>query len=214
MRRRLVRACELSDMSVVEAATGADGLRVLFDERPSIVTLDAGLEDLSGWVVLERMRALCDVPVVMLHDAYDELAVVRALRAGADDVLTAPFGAAELIARIEALLRRGGGDDQHEAHCYVDGAVEIDLQAAEARVDGRTLQLTPLELRLLWEFVLHPRQTLSPEHLLERVWGEDTEGRDRVKIYVGYLRAKFREQGAEAPIVTARGFGYRYEPPA
>jgi len=138
---------------------------------------------------------------------------VRALRAGADDYMTKPFGVAELVARSEALLRRRRSGEDAPSR-YVDSLVEVDLQAAEARAGGVPLQLTPLEFRLLTAFVRNPNQVLSPDQLLAMAWGDSGFARERVKIYVGYLRSKFREAGVEdAPIETVRGFGYRYRAP-
>ena len=97
---------------------------------------------------------------------------------------------------------------------YADSLVEVDFQAAEARAGGQALNLTPLEFRLLTAFIRNPSQVLSPDQLLAMAWGDSGFARERVKIYVGYLRSKFRDAGIEdAPIETVRGFGYRYRPP-
>jgi DNA-binding response OmpR family regulator len=213
LRERLTGAFGRDGVTLSDASTGADGLRALFQSRPGVVIVGSGLPDLNIWTMLERVRQICDVPVLVLSDEFGELEVVRALRSGADQVLTGTVGMAELLARTDALLRRSQSAEAPRTF-YSDGVVEIDLLNAEARVDGRPLGLTPLEFRLLCEFARHPNQSLSAEQLLELVWGENILGRDRVKIYVGYLRAKFRAQGAEAPIVTTRGFGYRYVPAA
>jgi len=139
-----------------------------------------------------------------------ELEKVRALKAGADDYVTKPDGVVELIARVAGLLRRAPGAAGPVAR-YSDDLVEIDFRTAHARAAGRELHLTPLEFRLLSTFVRHAGEVLSARDLLEIVWGETGTARERVKIYVGYLRNKFREAGVEAPIETLRGFGYRYE---
>jgi DNA-binding response OmpR family regulator len=210
-RALLRRVLEHAEMELVEAATGTEGLRELYDSRPDIVLLDIGLPELDGWRTLVRIRELTDVPVMMVTGKASELEKVRALRAGADDYVTKPFGLQEIVARVEALLRRGR-PRKEPPRAYVDSLVELDFQAAEAKADGRKLELTPLEYRLLSAFVQHPNQVLSADQLLELVWGESGFGRGRVKIYVGYLRSKFRDAGVEAPVETIRGFGYRYRP--
>jgi DNA-binding response OmpR family regulator len=212
-RGRLARACERTGLQVREASGGAEGLRAMFATQPSAVILGVGFSDLDPMHVLERVRDLCDTPVLMLRGPCPEAEAVGALRAGADFVMSPPFGLPEVVARVEVLVRRSAEGDTKPPQRYADALVEIDVPAAEVRMNGAVVQVTPLEFRLLWEFVTHARQTLTHEHLLDAVWDGDALRRDRVKIYVGYLRDKFRSRGIEPPIVTARGFGYRYDPP-
>jgi DNA-binding response OmpR family regulator len=218
--RRLV---EVAGGSIAEAATGEDALRALYAERPDVVVLDIDLGAvLDGWQVLERIRQLTDVPVVMLSAHDDELEKVRALQAGADDYVTKPFGAQELLARLQANLRRAAarpagtptGAPAPVAAPYHDAALGLDFAHAEATVRGRPLELTPREHRLLAAFVRHAGRTLSAEQLLDLAWDDPAGDPRRVKVYVGYLRAKLGEAGLEpSPIETVRGFGYRYRPP-
>jgi DNA-binding response OmpR family regulator len=213
--RKLVRVIvERAGMDVVEAATGADGLHVFYEHRPNLVILDVGLPDLDGWQLLERIRELSDVGVLMLTACATEMEKVRGLRGGADDYLTKPFGRQELVARIEALLRRGGAR-RFEAERYDDGLVEVDFKQRRATVRGAELNLTPTEFRLLGAFVHNPSQVLGHDQLLETVWSDTLDGsRNRVKLYVGYLRRKLRSATGTDPIETVRGFGYRYNPSA
>jgi DNA-binding response OmpR family regulator len=205
----LRRALERSGMEVVEAETGKEGLKALYGARPDVVLLDIGLPELDGWTMLDRIRQLTDVPVMMVSGQTSELEKVRALKAGADDYVTKPFGIQEVLARTEALLRRARPREELTT-AYRDELVEIDFTSAEARAGGKRLTLTPLEFRLLTAFVKHPNQVLAPDQLLALAWGDQGFSRERVKIYVGYLRNKFRDAGEEAPIDTIRGFGYRY----
>lgn len=213
--RKLVRVIlERAEMDVVEATTGADGLRIFYERRPDLVILDIGLPDLDGWQLLERIRELSDVGVLVLTARATEMEKVRGLRGGADDYLTKPFGRQELVARIEALLRRSGGRG-FEAECYDDGLIEVDFKQRRATVLGRELHLTPTEFRLLGAFVRHPGRVLGHDQLLEVVWCDTLDGsRNRVKLYVGYLRRKLRSTAGVNPIETVRGFGYRYNPAA
>jgi DNA-binding response OmpR family regulator len=213
--RHLVRQLlERAGLEVLEAAEGRAGLRTLHSERPGLVLLDVTLPGLDGWQTLERIRELSDVPVVMLTAHSSELEKVRALQAGADDYVTKPFGMQELLARIQAVLRRSpSGAEMRDR--YDDGVVTVDFAGRTATINGRPLSLTPLEFRLLSALVGHPNQILSPEQLLELAWGgTDRAARDQVKLYVGYLRKKMAEHGLVDPAIeTVRGFGYRYRTP-
>jgi DNA-binding response OmpR family regulator len=212
-RLAVSRLLERADLEVLETRDGSEGLRTLYSERPDLVLLDVTLPELDGWQVLERIRELSDVPVLMLTAHASEMEKVRGLKAGADDYVTKPFGAQELLARIEALLRRRSGPGERRER-YEDGVIAVDFQGRSATVLGQTLSLTPLEFRLLSAFVRHPNQILGHEQLLKLAWGgEDRASRDQVKLYVGYLRRKLRAEGVDSAVETVRGFGYRYRPP-
>ena len=196
---------------VSSAADGADGLRKLYDLKPSLVLLDVVMPGLDGWQALERIREVSDIPVIMLTSRASELERVRGLRGGADDYIVKPFSAAELVARVEAVLRRTK-DVGDVRQVYDDGEIVIDFAASEVCVRGDVVALTPLEFRLLTTFTDHPGQVLSRDQLLELVWGDSFgRGGDEVKLYVRYLRLKV-ESDPSAPrlIETVRGFGYRY----
>jgi DNA-binding response OmpR family regulator len=212
VRAQLRRLLERNGAQCLEAGSGSDGLRALFRTTPDLVILDVTMPDLSGWTTLERMRDLTDIPILMLSGRGAELEKVRGLKMGADDYLTKPYSQAELLARMDALLRRPRANTR-EPQRYGDSLVEIDFASAEASTGGKPLDLTPLEFRLLVALVRHPRQVLSSRQLLALAWGDSTLPNDRVKLYVRYLREKFRAVGVEPPIKTLRGFGYRYMPP-
>jgi DNA-binding response OmpR family regulator len=217
IRAVLRRVVETAGATVQEAESGEDGLRALYAGRPDIVVLDIGLPGIDGWQVLERIRQLTDVPVVVLSAHDDELEKVRALRGGADDYVTKPFGAPELIARLQAQLRRARASAPRrsgELRPYRDAALGVDFVHAEATVRDRPLALTPREFRLLAAFVGHAGRTLNPEQLLDLAWDDPAGDPRRVKVYVGYLRGKLAAAGLDPPpIETVRGFGYRYRPP-
>jgi DNA-binding response OmpR family regulator len=197
---------------VTTAAEGREGLRVFHTKRPDIVVLDVGLPEMDGWTVLERIRELSEVPVLMLTAHGGEADKVRGLRSGADDYLTKPFGNAEFIARLQALLRRTAGAEQSAARIYDDGSIRVDFAAHEVMVDGDPVELTATEFRLLAALVRHRGQVLSPVKLLELVWSDPFGvGPDRVKYSVMRLRRKLgASTGAGSPIEAVRGFGYRY----
>jgi DNA-binding response OmpR family regulator len=197
---------------VTTATEGREGLRVFHSKRPDIVVLDVGLPEMDGWTVLERIRELSEVPVLMLTAHGQEADKVRGLRSGADDYLTKPFGNAEFIARLQALLRRTAGFEHKAAQIYDDGSIRVDFAAHEVQVDGKPVELTATEFRLLAALVRHRGQVLSPVKLLDLVWSDPFGvGPDRVKYSVMRLRRKLgATTGAGSPIEAVRGFGYRY----
>jgi DNA-binding response OmpR family regulator len=210
--RGLVRALlERAGHEVIEAADGRQCLEAFFELPPDLVVLDVGMPGLDGWATLERIREIADVPVVMLTARGAELDRVRGLRAGAHDYVPKPFGRQELLARVEGLLRRTAGPPVVRA-VHADEFVEIDYEQHRVTARGRSVHLSPLEFRLLSTFVQHADRVLGHDQLHELVWGASGSGsREQVKLYVGYLRRKLRDAlGAEPPIETVRGFGYRY----
>ena len=190
---------------VVEAPNGRDALRRLYEGRVSAIVLDVAMPELDGWQTLERIRDVTDVPVLMLTARAGELEKVRGLQAGADDYVTKPYGKQELLARVEALLRRSGGAAPAPDDVVRRGDLELDLRQRLVRFGGTEVSLTPTEFKVLAAFVRNPNQVLSRGQLLEDVWG-GAGGDEQVKLYVGYLRRKL----PDVRIETVRGFGYRY----
>jgi DNA-binding response OmpR family regulator len=214
--RGLVRELlERAGHEVIDAPDGPEGLRLFYAKQPNLVILDVSMPGMEGWEVLERIRELSDVPVLMLTARAEELDKVRGLRAGADDYVTKPFGRQELLARVDAALRRRRSTEE-APETYADGFVKIDFAQRAVSAGGQAVALTPLEFRLLSAFVRNPNNVLSHDQLLELAWGSaGAAERDQVKLYVGYLRRKLgAPEGAESPIETMRGFGYRYRPVA
>jgi DNA-binding response OmpR family regulator len=214
IRALVAELLKRAGFSVEQAENGRAGLRALHKTPPDLVVLDVSMPDLDGWQTLERIRDVSEVPVLMLTARGDELERVRGLKAGADDYVVKPFGRQELVARVQALLRRTTPGTAVQQERYVDDRLTIDFAQRAVTFDDADISLTPLEFKLLATFVRHPRQVLSRNQILELVWG-DTHGvsADQVKLYVGYLRRKLApEDTARVPIETVRGFGYRYDP--
>jgi DNA-binding response OmpR family regulator len=211
IRLLLRELLERAGYAVDEAQDGREALRTLFTTPPALVILDVTMPDMDGYQTLERIRDLSEVPVLMLTARTQELEKVRGLAAGADDYVAKPFGRQELLARVQALLRRSGGRSE-VVETYADDFVQVDYGQRRIVVQGRDVQLTPLEFKLLAAFVQNPNLVLSRDQLLELVWGDPygVSG-DQVKLYVGYLRKKLVPDAPDtAPIETVRGFGYRY----
>ncbi len=212
--RGLVRTLlERAGHDVSDASDGREGLRELYAGSPDLVILDVAMPGLDGWATLERIREVSDVPVLMLTARDGELERVRGLKGGADDYVVKPFGRQELVARVDALLRRPRSRGAQDT--YADARLSISFAQRAVRYDDREVALTRLEYRLLSAFVRHPNQVLSNEQLRELVWGGTTAtSRDEVKLYVGYLRRKLDPAApGSTPIETVRGFGYRFKTP-
>ncbi len=201
-----------SGFEVTEANTGRDGLRAFHAAQPDVVVLDIGLPEMDGWTVLERIRDLSEVPVLILTGHGLEADKVRGLRAGADDYLTKPFGNAEFVARVQALLRRRQAAGPAPAEVYDDGSVRVNFGTHEVVVDGVPVELTATEYRLLAALIRHRGQVLSPVKLLELAWSDPFGvGPERVKYSVMRLRRKLSPSADAGPSIEAvRGFGYRY----
>lgn len=200
--------------SVVTANDGREGLRRLYEFTPDLVLLDVVMPELDGWAALERIRQVSDVPVIMLTGRNVDEERVRGLRGGADDYVGKPFTQEELLARIEAVLRRSPAQ-AGVREVYDDGELTIDFETLVVTTRGEAVSLTPLDFRLLATLVEHPNQVLSRGQLMELVWDEPhTVSDDQVKVSVGSLRKKIERNVADPQLIqTVRGFGYRYSPP-
>ncbi len=196
--------------SVAVAASGDEALKRTLERPPDLIVLDIMLPGLDGLEVSRRLRAAGDnVPILMLT-ARDAVADrVRGLETGADDYLVKPFAPEELVARIKALLRRTQ-EEQQEVLRYAD--VELDTGTRIAHRGAREIELSPTEYELLMLFLRRPRQVLTRDIILDRVWGLDFEGSSNVlEVYVGYLRNKLEAQGEPRLIHTVRGVGYVFK---
>ncbi len=198
---------------VEQASSGRQGLRTFHESRPDMVVLDIGLPDLDGWQVLERIRDMSDAPVLVLTARSSEADKVRGFETGADDYLTKPFGRAELLARLQAMQRRHPRPDQHQV--FHDGRLRVDMVRREVQVEGRPLQLTPIEYRLLVALVTRPDQVITNEELLEQAWNDPGGTPERIKYTILRLRRKLGWAEPEtSPLESVRGFGYKYRTPA
>jgi DNA-binding response OmpR family regulator len=199
--------------AVKTAPDGRAALRTFHENPSDLIILDLSLPELDGFETLERIRDISDVPVILLTARSGEIDKVRGFRAGADDYVVKPFGRQELLARIEALLRRTP-EPRHLEH-YSDRVLTIDHARRLVVCRGLPVRLTPLEFRLLVTLVEHAGNVLSSDQLIEHVWGHPAAvSRDQVKLYVSYLRKKLGRADGFEPIETVRGFGYRYVPPS
>ncbi len=195
----------------ISASAGREGLRLFHEQKPALVILDVGLPDMDGWGVLERIRDMSHVPILMLTARGLETEKIRGLQSGADDYVTKPFSNAEVVARVQALLRRSPVSLE-ESDVFDDGRLFMDYLKRIVRVDGEEVPLSALEYRLLATLTRHAGNVLSPEQLLSHAWNDPHAiGPDRVKFAVGRLRRRLGwHEGKTSPIEAVRGFGYRY----
>ena len=196
--------------SVAIAASGSEALNRSLERPPDLVVLDIMMPGLDGLEVAQRLREAGDnVPILMLT-ARDTVADrVKGLETGADDYLVKPFAPEELVARVKALLRRSQ-EERHEVLRYAD--VELDTGTRVAHRGAREIELSPTEYELLLLFMRRPRQVLTREIILDRVWGLDFEGSSNVlEVYIGYLRNKLEAEDEPRLIHTVRGVGYVFK---
>lgn len=196
--------------SVAIAASGQDALSRTLEHPPDLIVLDILLPGLDGLEVARRLREAGDtVPILMLtaRDAVENR--VEGLTVGADDYLVKPFAPEELVARVKALLRRSQAE-RHEVLRYAD--VELDTGTRLAHRGAREIELSPTEYELISLFLRRPRQVLTREIIMDRIWGLDFEGSSNIlEVYVGYLRAKLEAEGEPRLIHTIRGVGYVFK---
>jgi DNA-binding response OmpR family regulator len=202
---------------VRSATDGETGLALAKSEKPDLVVVDVMLPRLGGLEVVREIRKDDpDLPVLILSAKGQESDKVAGLQFGADDYMVKPFGLKELLARIDALLRRrrARGETGPNRAVRRAGDVEIDLDARKAKAQGRELELTSREFDLLAFFVAHPERVYSREQLMEAVWGSRYFGTARtVDNFIARLRAHIGDD-ADHPrhLETVRGVGYRFNP--
>ena len=200
---------------VSAVASGADGVAAVAREKPEVLLLDLGLPDLDGRDVLAMVRAVSDVPVIVATARDEDASVVRLLDAGADDYVIKPFSAAQMDARIRAVLRRLGQEQQGESLTVEVGGLRIDPRSREVTVDGKPVELTRKEFDLLLALSRRPGTVVSKRELLAEVWNMPWGGGDRtVDVHLSWLRRKLGETAAEPRFLhSVRGVGVKLAMP-
>jgi two-component system KDP operon response regulator KdpE len=213
--RRFVRmSLESEGCQVYEADTVKRGLIEVATRKPDMVVLDLGLPDGDGVDFIRDLRGWSDIPVIVLSARTTEADKVGALDAGADDYLTKPFGAAELLARIRAHLRRRSRSGDSGATVVEFGQVRVDLGKRLVERSGEVIHLTPIEYRLLAYLIANPNSVLTHRQLLKNVWGPSHANDSHyVRVYMGSLRKKIEDDPSQPQyLVTEAGVGYRFMP--
>jgi two-component system, OmpR family, KDP operon response regulator KdpE len=215
IRRALSLNLGARGYEVFEATTGEASLTVTAAEHPDIVLLDLGLPGMDGIMVLEALRGWTKVPVIVLTVRDDERSKVQALEAGADDYVTKPFGMAELVARVRAVLRRNP-DTPDEPPEIVTKAFRLDLTAhrAFAGPDMGEVRLTPIEWGIVSHLVRNPDRLITYRQLVTAVWGPTYDpDQNLLRVHMGHIRRKL-EPDPSHPMhfITDSGVGYRFQP--
>ena len=216
----LVKALELyfsrAGWEVLVAKNGQEGLQKLYDERPNVVILDIAMPKMDGWEVCRRIRELSDVPILILTARAQEDERVKGLKLGADDYVVKPFSLKELEARVDAVMRRArAAKPQKTGILFANAELVIDADRLMVTRQGKHIDLTPTELRLLLLLAENVGRVLTHRQILEKIWGaEYADDLDYVKLFIYRLRRKI-EGDPENPIyiLSERGIGYRFMNP-
>jgi DNA-binding response OmpR family regulator len=214
IRTALMRSLREMGHAVTAVSSGLSALTSAVEAKPDVVVLDLGLPDLDGADVLSMLRAVSDVPVIVATARDDEAEVVRVLDLGADDYLIKPFTAAQLNARVKAVLRRSGRSDEDPVVAV--GGLRIDTRSREVTVDGREVDLARKEFELLLALARRAGEVVTKKDLLAEVWQLAWGGSDRtVDVHLSWLRRKLGETASEPVYLhSVRGVGVRLAAPA
>jgi len=211
MRRFLRTTLGHNGFEVVDASTGAQALEQAFLPELGVILLDLGLPDLDGVEVVRRVRAKSDVPIIVISARWAEDMKIEALDGGANDYVTKPFQAGELLARIRAALRTSAQGKSPPVSAVVVGDLQIDLEGRIVRLGTEEIHLTPTEYGLLALLATRVGRVVTHRELLRGVWGEDsTNQTEYLRVYMRQLRYKLeREPSRPRYLVTVPGVGYR-----
>ncbi|MBI5288711.1 MAG: response regulator transcription factor, partial [Chloroflexi bacterium] len=205
------RILEIEGFNVLATHSGAAVLLRFEELRPDLVILDVRMPDMDGFAVCRALRRTSRVPIIMLTAVDDEASAARAFDAGADDYVRKPFGAAELAARVKAILRRADMNDRDGGQ-IVAGPLVVDEIQHIATLDGREINLSRIEFRLLAYLVRHPNRVVTHDDILTRVWGLRYVGSHHVlRVAMSRLRQRLAIDGRDdVTIQTIGGVGYRF----
>ena len=202
-----------SGAELISASTGTEGLELVESESPDIVILDIGLPDMEGFEVLREIRRFSQVPVIMLTVRKEDTDVARGLEMGADDYISKPFSHIELVARVQAVLRRIQGTPvTSEERPFISGKISVDFARNDVTVNDKPVKLTTTESKLLHLLIRNEGRLVTHESLLTRIWGENySDARDLLRVHIQHLRQKLGDS-VESPtiIVTEHGMGYKF----
>ena len=212
---RLVRLyLEKEGYSVVEAARGDTALEAFANHSPALVLLDVMLPGLDGLQVLKEIRKTSRTPVIMLTAKDETFDKVLGLELGADDYITKPFEAKEMVARVKAVLRRAPGEEtkvEEKDDTIRFPQLTVSLARYEVTYEDKAVEMPPKELELLYYLAVHPNQVFTREQLLDHIWGYEYIGDTRtVDVHVKRLREKIKDH-AKWSIATVWGIGYKFE---
>ncbi|MCB0128290.1 MAG: response regulator transcription factor [Caldilineaceae bacterium] len=210
--RLITEVLTATNFAVLSTAIGRDAIEMVAMEQPDLMILDIALAgEMDGFRVAHRVREFSNIPIVMLTAKARESDLLHGFEVGADDYLTKPFSAKELLARVRSLLKRARMMTIAPANAFIQcGPLSIDLARRRVAVNGQDVRLTPTEYNLLHELATHPNQVLRHEALLTAVWGfEYRNDLDYLRAYIRYLRRKLEVDPTNPQlIITQPGVGY------
>ncbi len=215
--RMVSQALSHKGYEVLVAGDGREALKIMFDHKPDLVLLDVVMPGMDGWQTCSRIREVSDVPIVMLTGKQkSEADVVRGLDYGADEYLLKPIGSRELVARVQAMLRRSEmplSSDSERELSYNDEYLSADIVERRIIVNGERVKLTPTEFKLFSMLLENAGHILTQRQLLEKVWGwEYIDDIDHLRIYIWHLRRKIEQDSANPRyILTEAGVGYYFQ---
>ena len=212
MRRFLKVTLHAEGYSVIEAETATDGLSQAATRNPDVVLLDLGLPDMDGLEVIEKLREWSAVPVIVISAREQEGDKIRALDRGADDYLTKPFGAGELLARIRVALRHAALQGQDQEAVFVVEDLKIDFLKRQVFCGTREIHLTPIEYRLLTVLVKNAGKVMTHRQILKEVWGPPyVEQTHYLRVFMNQLRKKIETDSTRPRfLINEPGIGYRF----
>ena len=206
-----------SQANVIVAAEGDKGIDLVETESPDVVILDLELRGADGFKVLKEIRSFSDVAIIVLAAKEAEMDKIKGLEMGADDYVTIPFSAIDLIARIRAVLRRVSMPQLRNNHrsTFVSGNLTVNFATRDVFVSGEPVRLTPIEYGLLCNLIRNEGKVLSHRFLLEKTWGSDySDDVSSLKKYIYRLRVKLKDNENPQPmLLTQRGIGYKFLKP-
>jgi DNA-binding response OmpR family regulator len=210
MLRMMKRILELENFQVLIANNGDMALKTFDKESPDLVLLDIMMPDMDGYTVCQRIREFSRVPIIMVTAKGDDKEKVEGLDTGADDYITKPFSASELAARVRAVLRRTGIREKPQEATFSYRDLVIDFASRRVKVGSKELKLTSTEYKLLSYICLNAGRVVTPDQLLNNVWGEEYIGAPHLlQVNIARLRKKLEDDAKNpAYIVTRPGIGY------
>lgn len=207
-------AMKKEGIEVISANSGQEALDLVSRDRPDLVLLDVMMPGMDGFETFQRLKAIMDVPVIMLSARSDEVDRLVGLRLGVDDYQTKPFSPAELALRVKAVLRRTGGTRSREQRKTLGyNGLTIDSQSRLVTVGGKKVDLTPKEFDLLWLMASNPNRVFTKGQILDLVWDSSYFGDENtVMVHIRRLREKIEEEPSRPVYIkTVWGTGYKFE---
>jgi DNA-binding response OmpR family regulator len=196
---------------VAGASNGREALNKLNEVQPSLILLDMMMPEMDGWQTIDKVQEISDIPIIILSAMNQTDSIIRALQMGADDYITKPFNQAEVVARIESVLRRAGSRKKMDRIGVESLGLVLDLETHEAFLNEQSIQLTGKMFEVLYMLIQSSPRLVPYQELTEKIWGKDTPAiRNRLKYLVYLLRQEFTKVGAQSGIIDNIGrLGYK-----